>query len=174
VRWIRYSLALTLCLMMVASPNRGPQPRVAILDYIKNTWPLLQRSNHDLARAAADPKYHPNADGRWPVFVAEGENIGRVERELRSRMGADFDKIELQKLPKDPLRMTVEGLLYLPRPYVVPGGRFNEMYGWDSFFIEMGFWRRIHATTSCMRSTNMARYSMPTALTISRARSRRS
>jgi alpha,alpha-trehalase len=23
-------------------------------------------------------------------------------------------------------------LLYLPHPYVVPGGRFNEMYGWDS------------------------------------------
>jgi alpha,alpha-trehalase len=23
-------------------------------------------------------------------------------------------------------------------PYVVPGGRFNEMYGWDSYFIEVG------------------------------------
>ncbi len=30
------------------------------------------------------------------------------------------------------------GLLYLPEPYVVPGGRFNEMYGWDSFFILLG------------------------------------
>jgi alpha,alpha-trehalase len=30
------------------------------------------------------------------------------------------------------------GLLYLPQPYVVPGGRFNEMYGWDSFFILLG------------------------------------
>ena len=28
-----------------------------------------------------------------------------------------------------------EGLLYLPNTYVVPGGRFNEMYGWDSYFI---------------------------------------
>ncbi len=25
-----------------------------------------------------------------------------------------------------------------PRPYVVPGGRFNEMYGWDSYFIALG------------------------------------
>jgi alpha,alpha-trehalase len=31
--------------------------------------------------------------------------------------------------------------LYLPRPYVVPGGRFNEMYGWDSYFIQIGLLR---------------------------------
>lgn len=30
------------------------------------------------------------------------------------------------------------GLLYLPNKYVVPGGRFNEMYGWDSYFIVLG------------------------------------
>jgi alpha,alpha-trehalase len=30
------------------------------------------------------------------------------------------------------------GLLYLPNPYVVPGGMFNEMYGWDSYFIIRG------------------------------------
>lgn len=30
------------------------------------------------------------------------------------------------------------GLLYLPNKYVVPGGRFNEMYGWDSYFIIRG------------------------------------
>ncbi|OMH85485.1 Neutral trehalase [Zancudomyces culisetae] len=27
---------------------------------------------------------------------------------------------------------------YDPLPYVVPGGRFNEMYGWDSYFIALG------------------------------------
>ncbi len=32
-------------------------------------------------------------------------------------------------------------MLYLPRPYVVPGGRFNEMYGWDSYFIQLGLLR---------------------------------
>jgi alpha,alpha-trehalase len=32
----------------------------------------------------------------------------------------------------------VPGLLYLPNKYVVPGGRFNEMYGWDSYFIVLG------------------------------------
>lgn len=28
-----------------------------------------------------------------------------------------------------------------PRPFVVPGGRFNEMYGWDSYFISLGLLR---------------------------------
>ena len=34
--------------------------------------------------------------------------------------------------------MPKQGLLYLPNSYVVPGGRFNEMYGWDSYFIVLG------------------------------------
>jgi alpha,alpha-trehalase len=33
------------------------------------------------------------------------------------------------------------GLLFLEHPYVVPGGRFNEMYGWDSYFIIRGLLR---------------------------------
>src|SRR4029077_19290712 len=33
------------------------------------------------------------------------------------------------------------GLLYLENPYVVPGGQFNEMYGWDSYFIVRGLLR---------------------------------
>jgi alpha,alpha-trehalase len=37
-----------------------------------------------------------------------------------------------------PEELPAPGLLYLPNPYVVPGGRFNEMYGWDSYFILLG------------------------------------
>ncbi len=37
-----------------------------------------------------------------------------------------------------PSELKTEGLLYLPHRYVVPGGRFNEMYGWDSYFILLG------------------------------------
>lgn len=33
------------------------------------------------------------------------------------------------------------GLLFLENEYVVPGGRFNEMYGWDSYFIVLGLLR---------------------------------
>jgi alpha,alpha-trehalase len=37
-----------------------------------------------------------------------------------------------------PEELKAPGLLYLPNPYIVPGGRFNEMYGWDSYFIGLG------------------------------------
>jgi len=138
---IRLSGALTLYFMLVASPNPLQRPSVPILEYIRKTWTVLVRSNECLARAAADPKYHPDADGRWPVFVSQHEDLHRVQEELRHSMGATFEKIQLQVLPQDALQASVEGLLYLPKPYVVPGGRFNEMYGWDSFFIEMGLLR---------------------------------
>src|SRR5262249_3180307 len=38
----------------------------------------------------------------------------------------------------DTEKIEPEGLLYVPEKYVVPGGRFNEMYGWDSYFIIRG------------------------------------
>lgn len=41
----------------------------------------------------------------------------------------------------DPEKLPQQGVLYLPNPYVVPGGFFNEMYGWDSYFIIRGLLR---------------------------------
>ncbi len=55
--------------------------------------------------------------------------------------------VQLVRLPRPieklgdvrPEELHTPGLLYLPNPYVVPGGRFNaEMYGWDSYFILLG------------------------------------
>ena len=58
---------------------------------------------------------------------------------MRAQMPAgDLGKIEIRRLPEDIAQIREQGLLYLPRPYVVPGGRFNEMYGWDSYFIQLG------------------------------------
>ncbi len=41
----------------------------------------------------------------------------------------------------DTRKIQPHGLLYLENKYVVPGGRFNEMYGWDSYFIVRGLLR---------------------------------
>ncbi len=41
----------------------------------------------------------------------------------------------------DTAKIQPHGLLYLENKYVVPGGRFNEMYGWDSYFIIRGLLR---------------------------------
>ena len=110
-------------------------------EYIRRNWRTLTRSNRGLASAAIDPKFRPDADGRWPVYVARTENLREVERDLRAQMTAsDFARVELRALPAN-AGSAAPGLLYLPRPYVVPGGRFNEMYGWDSYFIQTGLLR---------------------------------
>jgi alpha,alpha-trehalase len=55
-------------------------------------------------------------------------------------------KVDVKHLPVvihrpgevDPHTISPPGLLFLQNSYVVPGGRFNEMYGWDSYFIILG------------------------------------
>jgi len=102
---------------------------------------VLTRSNRDLATAARDPKFPLPGEGRWPVFVSRTADLKQIEATLRREMQpVDYGRIELRPLPPDPAAAP-PGLLYLPRPYIVPGGRFNEMYGWDSFFIQMGLLR---------------------------------
>jgi len=113
-----------------------------ILSYIKQTWTTLTRTNEELATSAVDPKFPVPADGRWPVYVSSKEDMSSVQERLRKAMReSDFAKIHLFRLPENPADIQTRGLLYLPHPYVVPGGRFNEMYGWDSFFIQMGLLR---------------------------------
>jgi alpha,alpha-trehalase len=122
--------------------NATPAQLQSIQKYIKESWHTLMRSNARLADAAVDPKFHPAADGRWPVYLSRKENMNTVEQRLRAEMSADaFAKIQLRLLPDDVREVGDQGLLYLPYPYVVPGGRFNEMYGWDSYFIQVGLLR---------------------------------
>lgn len=74
----------------------------------------------------------------------------RVALAYYERLQADLS-FELETLPLQlsPLQVFAynqrPGLLALahdgegqPLPYVVPGGRFNELYGWDSYFISLG------------------------------------
>jgi alpha,alpha-trehalase len=114
----------------------------SIRNYIKRSWHTLTRSNARLAAAAVDPKFHRAANERWPVYVPSNEDTNRIATSLNTQMSAaDFGKIELRRLPDDAREIQTHGLLYLPHPYVVPGGRFNEMYGWDSYFIQVGLLR---------------------------------
>jgi alpha,alpha-trehalase len=133
-----------VCLILLAVSTAAQQavqlPRTEpILDYIRRTWTVLTRSNRTLAKAAVDPKFHPAPDGRWPVYIPRAADLGEIETQIRQTMPlADFRSIELRVLPPEPAQIRDQGLLYLPKPYVVPGGRFNEMYGWDSYFIQIG------------------------------------
>jgi alpha,alpha-trehalase len=114
----------------------------SIQSYIRQSWETLTRSNKDLVRAALDPKFPLGPGQRSIVYISTREDVHRVESSLRKQMpAADFAKIELRQLPRNLDALREPGLLYLPHPYVVPGGRFNEMYGWDSYFIQVGLLR---------------------------------
>ena len=51
-----------------------------------------------------------------------------------------LDPAYLSKINKNPglLSLSINASPELGNPFVVPGGRFNEMYGWDSYFIIEG------------------------------------
>lgn len=141
-RWLRAPLCALGVAVLVFSQAAPTPERQPILDYIKQTWATLTRSNRTLAAAAADPKFPASPEGRWPVYVPRDEDLKIIRQQLRHDMTAeDFQKIALRALPVDPATLREQGLLYVPQPYVVPGGRFNEMYGWDSYFIQIGLLR---------------------------------
>ena len=102
----------------------------------------LTRTAADLPRAAADHKVPHAAGAPWPVYLPADENRAAVAAELARALPArELARIALRPLPRELPPDFEHGLLYLPRPYVVPGGRFNEMYGWDSYFIVLGLLR---------------------------------
>jgi alpha,alpha-trehalase len=110
--------------------------------YIRMSWSTLMRSDRDLPQALPDPKIPRKPGEPWLLYVSRQESRTRVERELADVLDATAMKdIEIRTLPRNVLSVREHGLLYLPRPYVVPGGRFNEMYGWDSYFIQVGLLR---------------------------------
>jgi alpha,alpha-trehalase len=140
MRWCRLCVCLMGCALSAGVLYAGQS--VPILDYIRQTWKRTTRSHHDLAVAAVDPKFPVPSSGRWPVYVPNDESLSSLRNQLLTEVSAaDVQKIDLRLLPSNYGEIREQGLLYLPRPYVVPGGRFNEMYGWDSYFIQMGLLR---------------------------------
>ena len=72
----------------------------------------------------------------FPVPTAVGELQKRCNFQVKP-----LPKVIESPGEIDPRTLPAQGLLYLEHPYVVPGGRFNEMYGWDSYFIIRGLIR---------------------------------
>jgi alpha,alpha-trehalase len=121
------------------APAHGSEARLGpVRAYIREAWRGLERTHRDLAVAARDPKV-PHREGEpWPVYVPANENLARIDATLATQMAPP----ERRRIVLRPLTAHAQpGLLYLPHPYVVPGGRFNEMYGWDSYFIVLGLLR---------------------------------
>jgi alpha,alpha-trehalase len=107
-----------------------------IRDYIRQGWKQLSRSMNECG-SLVDTKvnekpllYLPNG-AEVPESVRRAENSCGVRIAFLPRKIEKLGQISASDIPQ-------QGLLYLPHPYVVPGGRFNEMYGWDSYFIIRG------------------------------------
>ncbi len=118
-------------LLLVVSYALGCEQLTAIHNYIDRSWTVLLRSNATLRKSAADSKV--GQSGRLILYAPPSEDAGRIAAQLPG-------EVSVRQLPREG-EPAEPGLLYLPHPYIVPGGRFNEMYGWDSYFILLGLLR---------------------------------
>jgi alpha,alpha-trehalase len=130
------AIALLPAALFAQSPRSEAADKAQILRYIYQSWDSLSRSMTD-CKSLIDPKvttppvlYLP-AGMATPPAVAEMKKHCTVDLRNLPRKISRMGDVQTADLP-------AEGLLYLPYPYVVPGGRFNEMYGWDSYFIILG------------------------------------
>jgi alpha,alpha-trehalase len=126
-----FSILILLCSALHAQATQDP-----ILTYIQQGWDSLSRSAFDCS-AMRDEKVATTQVLYLPFGMIETPEIAHLR--------ATCD-VEIETLPRAihqpgdlrPEDLPHPGLLYLPNRYVVPGGRFNEMYGWDSYFIILG------------------------------------
>lgn len=120
----------------IASAAAATPDAAKTLAYIHQAWPTLTRSLADCS-ALADSKMSTHPVLYVPVEVPITPEIAALKQHC---------KVEVRALPRSithigelaPQELPASGVLYLPNDYVVPGGFFNEMYGWDSYFIVLG------------------------------------
>jgi alpha,alpha-trehalase len=126
-------LAQSATLAAPVSNGAGLKP---ILDYISTVWDRLTRSMTD-CKSIVDPKIAAAPVLYLPKDMAEPEAVKMLTNNCKVR--AEHLPAEIHRLGEvNTSNIDPPGLLYLPDKYVVPGGRFNEMYGWDSYFIVRG------------------------------------
>jgi alpha,alpha-trehalase len=135
-----------LCLIPAATAPRQepvssarPQELQDILRYISNGWNVLTRSMSK-CEDVSDPKSPEASVIYFPADLSIPSFMQKLTRKCRIRAQHLPSKIE-RLGDIGVVRIRPQGLLYLANPYVVPGGMFNEMYGWDSYFILRGLLR---------------------------------
>lgn len=125
-----------------APPSPTGQTLAALTEHIEGMWPALTRSLQNAIEAAQDPKLHGS---KVLIYISAAESSEDIRALLEQGLDpAAAERLEIRALPGAPERVRQHGLLYLPGRYVVPGGRFNEMYAWDSYFIALGLLRGGH------------------------------
>ncbi len=126
-----------------------PPGRRMLRDIRTRFWPTLVRRTdaHSLSLSLRDEKlgkqrswvYSPESDPRAVSYfrqVAEdhGASFGVVPR----RVTRDWFRSIRGNHGLLTLGITPDGGGFKGVPYTTPGGRFNELYGWDSYFMLLG------------------------------------
>lgn len=133
--FFRFSLFSFPLVFAIGTAAATPDP-VKTRAYIDHAWTTLTRSIDDCT-ALADPKVKTRSVLYLPADFPRTAKIDETGKRCN---------VDVRPLPQairrigdfEPRSLPEQGLLYLPKPYVVPGGFFNEMYGWDSYFIILG------------------------------------
>ena len=110
-----------------------------ILGYISRGWDSLTRSM-TTCNEVLDPKETEVSVLYLPNGFMEPSEVKALEKNCSIRVEY-LPQVISSLADVDPSKIEPPGLLFLEHPYVVPGGRFNEMYGWDSYFILRGLLR---------------------------------
>jgi alpha,alpha-trehalase len=110
-----------------------------ILHYISHGWDRLSRSMNE-CETFFDSKTEGEPFLYLPVEIPMPPEVEGLSNRCKIHIARLPEKIT----PADEKvvgEIRDHGLLFLENRYVVPGGQFNEMYGWDSYFIIRGLLR---------------------------------
>ena len=99
-----------------------PRPRIYVPPGAPKQYAYYKKVAKDRPEVRLDVQWLPKAEDITPEYV----------RDLNQKPGLLAVAMEEVKDPKTN-EVTMRGL-----PFVVPGGRFNELYGWDSYMESLG------------------------------------
>jgi alpha,alpha-trehalase len=144
------------------APLRNPVLVQEAQSFVRQSWDGLRRDSCDLLAMLEDSDKMPKQTGQpYSVFISAKQDPVEAWQHLTQGIddASDLQRIQLyqldalepdnlekavairsdgQLLYEETHRTPPHGFLYLPHPYLVPGGRFNEMYGADSYNILLG------------------------------------
>ena len=132
----RSTTRVLLAIILATIPAAAQDTRAPILTYIDHAWDTLTRSMNE-CQSIVDPKIKAAPVLYLPANFPEPDSVKKLAAACNVQV--EHLPIEIHHLGEiDTSKIQPHGLLYLENKFVVPGGRFNEMYGWDSYFIIRG------------------------------------
>ena len=139
--WFYLLLSISLATLQsrAATTKQTDTGLEPILQYIGTNWDALTRSM-TRCDSIVDPKLPEAALLYLPTNFSEPDSVKQLRQTCKLRVEQLPVAIHHPGQPNVDA-ISPQGLLFLPNSYIVPGGRFNEMYGWDSYFIILGLLR---------------------------------